>query len=83
MVKKAKRIISTYRGGIRMENVIDIQDYSNKKDIKIKSYSIIDMILNPKKRKETYEYYDSKYKENDEERQIFEAWKKRRTGRDE
>jgi len=44
-----------------MDNVIRFQDYSNNKDSQIRAYSIIDMILDPKKRKEAYDYYDRIY----------------------
>ena len=62
-----------------MNNVIRFQDYSDNKDSQIRAYSIIDMILDPKKRKEVYDYYDSKYKDIDEEKQIFETMTKRRS----
>jgi len=55
-----------------MGKIINIQDYFNKKDTEIMSYSIIDMILDPEKRKEVYDYYDSHYVESEEEKKIFE-----------
>lgn len=36
-------------------------------------YSTIDMIFDPIYRKETYEYFDSIYKETDEEKTIFKS----------
>ncbi|NCI19862.1 hypothetical protein EJM73_09510 [Clostridium botulinum] len=68
-------------GGENMENVISLETYSNNKNTQIESYSILDMILDSNKREEVYEYYDSNYKETSEEKQIFEAWKKRRSRR--
>lgn len=65
-------------GGINMENVISLQSYFDEKSKEINSYSITDMILNPQKRKETYDYYDSIYEDTEEQKEIFEAWKKRR-----
>lgn len=67
-------------GDGNMENVIDLKKYSDED--KVKDYSIFDMILNPVKRKEARKYFDDNYEETEEEKQIFEAWKKRRTRRD-
>ena len=64
-----------------MDNVIMLQNYSNKRDVKIESYSIIDMIFDSEKRKEVYDYYDSMYKDTDEEKEIFKEMQNRRMGR--
>jgi len=57
------------------------KEFADKYVTNVESYSFIDMIMDSKKRNEVYEYYDSKYKETDEEKEIFEAWQNRRTGR--
>ena len=60
-----------------MGAVLSLKSHVNKKDKKIQSYSIIDLILDPKKRKEYSNYYDSKYQESDDEKDIFESWQDR------
>lgn len=40
--------------------------------------SFLDMVTNPQKRAETYKYYDDKYEETEEEREIFEMMTKKR-----
>lgn len=79
--KKIYRVknIKKYNGGKNMENVISLETYSNKKYEQ--SYCIFDMILDKEKREEVYKYYDDNYKETDEEKEIFDSWKKRRTRR--
>lgn len=39
--------------------------------------SFLDMVTNPQKRAETYKYYDDKYEETEEEKEIFELMTKR------
>lgn len=45
-----------------------------------KNYSIMDM-FNPIKRNEVYNYFDENYEESEDEKEIFEAWRNRRLGR--
>lgn len=61
-----------------MANVVYIDKYINKKNT---GKTILDMICDSQKRKETYEYYDNIYQDTEEEKQIFEAWRKRRARR--
>ena len=41
-------------------------------------YSFYDMIFDKEKREATYKYYDDIYEETEEEKEIFEAMRKRR-----
>lgn len=41
-------------------------------------YSLQEMILNPKKREEIFNHYDSIYQETEEEKEIFEKMSQRR-----
>ena len=61
MIKKAKKIINLYKGGIRMENVISLRNYSNNKDSQIRAYSILDLILDSKKKKQVDDYCNRTY----------------------
>lgn len=60
-----------------MSVVLNMSKFTNKKNARIRSYSIVDMIIDPVKRKETYDYYNDKYEETKEEKNIFEAWQER------
>ncbi|MHB9924578.1 hypothetical protein [Clostridium botulinum] len=53
-----------------MGKIIDLESYSNNKRIQIESYSLLDMIVDPKKRKEVYDYYDRNYQSTPEEDEI-------------
>ncbi|MBN3451417.1 hypothetical protein EXM90_11880 [Clostridium botulinum] len=53
-----------------MRKIIDLEAYSQNKRIQIESYSMSDMIVDPKKRKEVYDYYDKNYKSTQEEDEI-------------
>lgn len=53
----------------------------NIRDMKIKSYTISELILNSVKRKESQNYYIEQYQETDEERDIFSVWNDRRKKR--
>ncbi|MBN3371792.1 hypothetical protein CF087_22495 [Clostridium botulinum] len=64
-----------------MKKIIDLEAYFNNKKAQIESYSMLDMIFDPKKREEVYKYYDSNYKETDEENRIFQEWQQRNTKR--
>ena len=66
---------------INVENVIELKEYKDIKKSEIKSYSILDMIMNPQKRKEVYDYYDKHYKSTKEEDEIFKEWQNRRKRR--
>lgn len=63
------------KGDGDMENVIDL------KRNEYESCSIEEMILNPEKRVKVREYFDSIYEDTKEEKEIFEAWRKRRIRR--
>lgn len=56
----------------RLSNIL----YLNKPSREMPS--LIEMIFDKKKRQETYDYYDSIYVETEEEKEIFEGWRKRR-----
>ena len=79
-IDKDRKEKDNKEGDNEMENVIDFKEYSSKENIE--DYSIIDMILNPEKRARVQKYFDEHYKDTEEEKQIFEAWKKRRTRSD-
>lgn len=64
-----------------MDTVVKIKNYRHK-PIKKPDISLIDMMLDPVKRKAIYKYYDNKYKENKEEEKIFKLMR-RKEGRDE
>jgi hypothetical protein len=66
---------------IGMDTVVKIKNY-RRKSIKKPDIFLIDMIFDPIKRKAVYKYYDSKYKENEEEERIFKLMR-RKEGRDE
>jgi len=53
-----------------MGKIIDLESYSNNKRTQIESYSILDMIVDSKKRKEVYDYYDKNYQSTQEEDEI-------------
>jgi len=46
--------------------------------IAVKPTSFSEIIFDRKKRQETYDYYDSIYVETEDEKEIFEGWRKRR-----
>ena len=46
--------------------------------IAVKPASFSEIIFDRKKRQETYDYYDSIYVETEDEKEIFEGWRKRR-----
>lgn len=46
-----------------------------------KSTSFFDMVFNRQKRQETYDYYDNKYEETEEEKEIFRIMSSRRRKR--
>lgn len=54
-----------------MGAVISFSEFKSKR-IKQPNYSLVDLITNPIKRKEVYNYYDSIYEETEEEKRIFE-----------
>lgn len=54
-----------------MSKIINLKNYSNKKDNRIRSYSIIDIILDPKKKREIDDYCDRTYTSTKEEDEIF------------
>lgn len=49
-------------------------EFKRKKE-KFVPATILEMLSNPEKRKQTYEYYDSIYEETEDEKEIFEAWR--------
>ncbi|WP_076237260.1 hypothetical protein [Clostridium botulinum] len=53
-----------------MKKIIDLEAYSNNKRTQIESYSLLDMIVDSKKRKEVYDYYDKNYQSTPEEDEI-------------
>lgn len=44
-----------------MAEVINLKNYVNAKETKIRSYSILDKILDPTKKKEADNYYNKNY----------------------
>lgn len=77
MARKGRHKDKKGKGGDNVSTVLSLQNHIEKKSSKIRSYSIYDMILDPDKRKEAYEYYNSKYEETKEEKEIFEEWQKK------
>lgn len=59
--------------------LINMQDYQSKKDNETKNFTFLEMVSNPKKRKEVFDAYDKDYVETDDEKEIFESMKKRRS----
>ncbi len=52
-------------------------NYTREDEERIRSYTTIGMIIDPKKREEVYTYYNQIYEETEEERTIFESWYKK------
>lgn len=73
--KKVKRKMSQ-KGDDTMATVL----YLEKSKEKTKSCTIPDMIFDAKKRKETYEFYDNKYEETKDEKDLLEMMTKHRKG---
>jgi|GEM_PF-4413622 len=53
-----------------MKKIIDFTTYSQNIRTQIESYSLLDMIIDSKKRKEVYDYYDKNYQSTPEEDDI-------------
>ena len=49
------------RKGNNIGAVLSMNKFVDKKDARIRSYSIVDMILDPSKKKEADDYYSSQY----------------------
>ena len=65
-----------------MGAVLSMKKFMQKKENKVRSYSTIDMIIDPSKRNETYKYFNDNYKETEEEKEIFESWQHHYTNGD-
>lgn len=48
----------------------------------MRPYSVLNMILDPDYRKKTYDYFNNKYQETIDEKEIFDSWTKRRKRKD-
>ncbi|APR02567.1 TPA: hypothetical protein ACXDAY_002090 [Clostridium botulinum] len=59
-----------YNDKIEIED-IDVEAKLARSKELLKSYSLLDMILDSKKRKEVYDYYDRNYESTPEEDKIF------------
>ena len=68
--------------GQNMATVIDIQQQVDKKEKQMRPYSVLNMILDPDYRKKTYDYFNNKYQETIDEKEIFDSWTKRRKRKD-
>lgn len=71
--KSVKKLVLR-KGGRNMATVLELK---NQRKIE-KPCSFFEMILNPQKRKQTYDYFDNKYEETKDEREIFEIMSKKR-----
>ena len=69
-----KKNIVLRREGNNMATILELTE---RRKIE-KPYSFLEMILNPHKRKQTYDYYDNQYEETKDEKEIFETMTKRR-----
>lgn len=70
---KAKRIRFRKIRGVKNMETVKLQPAQL-------SYSVLDMIMDTNKRENTFKYYDDRYVETNEEKEIFDAWRKRRKG---
>ncbi len=62
-----------------MGAVLSLEQHNSRKD-KAYPYSITEMIFNRNYRKKVCEHYNDIYQETEEEKEIFEAWTRRRKG---
>ena len=56
--------------------------YLEKQKKVFKPANILEMIMNPQMRKQTFDFYDDNYKETEAEKEIFEQSKLRRMRKD-
>lgn len=61
-----------------MGAVLSIQKSKVSKSSSGELFSIADVVLDPEVRQQMYDYYDSRYEETDEKREIYDLWKERR-----
>jgi hypothetical protein len=66
--------------GDKMGAILSIERHNERKAKQIYPYSITDMIFDRTYRKKTYEHYNNEYQETEEEKEIFDAWARRRKG---
>ena len=61
--KRLQRSPEKLRGrkGAKMSAVLDLAKQSEKRETRAKSYSIVDMILDPAKKKEADDYYNDQH----------------------
>lgn len=76
LIKTSKKFKEAF--GLTDEKVYELLNRDKNIDELLDSDICMESILNSNNRKKIREYFDEHYEDTEEERQIFEAWKKRR-----